>query len=1474
MGIWKMKILIKIQLTLFILLTIFYLFTTFVLAEGTITAGTEIENIATANFLSEGDPLFASSNKVLAIIENVCNINITPNGSVSSPAAAQTVAAKSTVNFVYSLTNTGNATNDIDLLVVIEDASDFTPTNIAISADTDGDGNFETFLGGAGVLSDVPVNTPINLQLTIEIPEFEQETVIYPNLVGKCSSSNAVDDNNVVEIIYNLPREYDLELIKQVNPIEAELGQDVTYTIEIKNHGPDDVFGANVIDILPSELLDVQWTCVADEGSSCSAEGSGRILDDTIHLMVGHRVIYTITARISDEAIAGEVVENTAEVVLPRGAVDTTPDNNSDTATLTPKEPIPETIDELVKQATPPDRSELTVGDELEYIISFSSEEVPLTNVVITDTLSEFLAVPTLSISPEADSLVYDEETRTVTATYASIAARATVELTIATQVIGENIDGEVVINEGATVTWSEGSETSNSTNHPIVDLADISIVKENDLDLVILGGPVTYHIIVTNNGPSDVEGLSVVDEFPALLNEVTWTCLASRGSSCTPEGSGNINDTVNILSGGELIYSVSAILSNDAVVGENLENIASVKLPEGIKDPNPDDNEDNEIDPIDRTGIEELNKSSEPSAGTTLKPGEELSYNISFDIIDSISVSNVRVSDTISKFLELDKVTIQTLVNTEEAAPDVLDYSQDTGELLVVFNVLPAGAHVEVIIIAPVKADAPAEALIRNDGATVEWNNEDSATSPPVVNPVAHVCDLVILPDGTVPNPAAFPNDVISAPSEIISLPYSLQNTGNGTNIYDLSAALEELSDFGSDLSIHIDADADGKPEGEAINEVSIAAGETANLVIVVALPQGGESLSGNAYINLIGQCPEVQGSLNASARDSNNVSRIFIPQGGIEDLDKKLVAECPSNDPTSDLCQTLGEDIKLFPNADVNYQIRFTVGGRQLTNVKVTDLLDVNLASTQPPLQFNDFLITDADGNVLNIEPESSYTTFTPAEAAADPGHSGTIDWIFDSLPAGSEVVISLRSVVKPLKQWIPDIDGNVTIDNNACITFDGVEGDYCVTTDKQGLGEIIGLTIVKVADPTQVTLGEDLNYTIDINNPSQAEVGDSGVVATLEDVELYDPLPKGISYLPSTAKITLPNGNLQDCSELSCEPTVIALDDLVARPIDYLEDTDSEAYQNLARVVPPEFIAAGTSNVKDFLAGIGEEVLFWQLPTLKPGQKVTISFDTDVSPEAVFAEEFTNHATALAFNSQQVAVAVSADSVAVAPELERFANTAVILGTAFVDNDDDGALSSGDSGVAGIRIYLPNGVSVLTDEAGRYTFLDLVSGVTTLKVDPITIPNLRLKPTLNEEAPGFWRLRAYPGVLTRQDIAFEPVYAAVSIDERITVTRGPVTIEKNYVLQDGVILVELLVSSSQALNKLSIAETLPKGTELASLPVYKDTGGDVKANGLTLELGDVLVGFSTTIIYSLITSDQAKPELITPSISWELQ
>ena len=65
-------------------------------------------------------------------------------------------------------------------------------------------------------------------------------------------------------------------------------------------------------------------------------------------------------------------------------------------------------------------------------------------------------------------------------------------------------------------------------------------------------GTAVTYTIVVTNAGPSNVIGATVADPFPGSLTGVTWTATCTgRAIGFTASGSGNINDTVNMPAGG-----------------------------------------------------------------------------------------------------------------------------------------------------------------------------------------------------------------------------------------------------------------------------------------------------------------------------------------------------------------------------------------------------------------------------------------------------------------------------------------------------------------------------------------------------------------------------------------------------------------------------------------------------------------------------------------------------------------------------------------------------------------------------------------------------------------------------------------------------------------------------------------------------------------------------------------------------------
>ena len=88
---------------------------------------------------------------------------------------------------------------------------------------------------------------------------------------------------------------------------------------------------------------------------------------------------------------------------------------------------------------------------------------------------------------------------------------------------------------------------------------ADLAITKDDGQTTAVPGQTVTYTVTATNNGPEDVVDATVADTMPAVLTGVTWTCAAAGGASCTANGAGDINDTVDLPVGSSLTYTVVA---------------------------------------------------------------------------------------------------------------------------------------------------------------------------------------------------------------------------------------------------------------------------------------------------------------------------------------------------------------------------------------------------------------------------------------------------------------------------------------------------------------------------------------------------------------------------------------------------------------------------------------------------------------------------------------------------------------------------------------------------------------------------------------------------------------------------------------------------------------------------------------------------------------------------------------------------
>jgi uncharacterized repeat protein (TIGR01451 family) len=223
----------------------------------------------------------------------------------------------------------------------------------------------------------------------------------------------------------------------------------------------------------------------------------------------------------------------------------------------------------------------------------------------------------------------------------------------------------------------NQSTDTDTLTPH-----AALSLSKTDELESVFPGQGVSYAIIVFNNGPSTVNGITVVDDFPSQLNNATWTCDATTGSSCATTGTqnGNINNQVNLNPGGTTTFNVSATV-RDSATG-TISNTASITSPV-----DPGTNNKSATDTT--TIIPQANLLVEVSAPTTVTAGSPITYTITITNSGPSQATGITLTNSIT--------TTATYMDSD---PDAPDCEIDGDELRCELGNLASSDTLQVIII------------------------------------------------------------------------------------------------------------------------------------------------------------------------------------------------------------------------------------------------------------------------------------------------------------------------------------------------------------------------------------------------------------------------------------------------------------------------------------------------------------------------------------------------------------------------------------------------------------------------------------------------------------------------------------------------------------------------------------------------------------------------------------------------------
>jgi len=426
----------------------------------------------------------------------------------------------------------------------------------------------------------------------------------------------------------------DLAITKTDSSATSTPGTPITYTIVVTNNGPNDVTGATVQDIFPAVLANASWTCTASAGSSCTAAGMGNI-SDMVDVLSGGTLTYTASADI-DPAASGDL-DNTATVTAPMGVTDSVPANNSasDSNTLVASADLSITKTDNATEHTP--------GTPVTYtIVAENNGPSAVGDALVTDTFAAPLSNCSWT-SVAADGASGNTNASGDLGDTLGLPVGASVTYTATCDVdpaATGTLSNTATINSSAAGDPTPGSNSATDTS-ALTPSADLSITKTDGATEHAPGTPITYSIVASNSGPSDVTDAVVNDTFSAPLSNCSWTSVAAGGASGNTDGSGDLADTLGLPVGATVTYTATCDV-HPAATG-TLSNTATIDS-NAVGDPTPGNNSATDTSAL--TPLADLSISKTDNA-TEHTPGTPVTYSIVAGNSGPSDVTDALVSDT-----------------------------------------------------------------------------------------------------------------------------------------------------------------------------------------------------------------------------------------------------------------------------------------------------------------------------------------------------------------------------------------------------------------------------------------------------------------------------------------------------------------------------------------------------------------------------------------------------------------------------------------------------------------------------------------------------------------------------------------------------------------------------------------------------------------------------------------------------------
>lgn len=466
---------------------------------------------------------------------------------VSKTDSPDPVLAGANLTYTINVTNFG-PTNAADVAI-----AESTPTNTTFSSITAPNGWSCTTpaVGGTGAVtcsrSDMPV-TVDTIYFTVKVNSNTANGSTISNTVTVSSSTTDTNSgNNTSSTDTLVANNADLSITKTASPDPAVLaGNDLTYSILVKNNGPTDAATLTMDDTVSAPVTFVSitpaggWACP----TTPSVGASGAIQCTKATMTAGESGTFTLVVHVPSSVVNGTNLSNTA--TIGGGGTDPNPDNNTSLKTTL----VQTQADLQITKTASPDPV-VIAGTDLTYTVTIKNNgPSDSQSIKIDDKLPTYTVFK--SLTPEPTGWVCSKplvgDPGTVSCTGISVPASATLVWTLVVHVLPSAPDNTVLTNDGiVTLATTDPNLSNNDTgaiNTTVHTQAVITITKTaTPSPNVIAGTDITYKIVLHNTGPSDAQNVDLNDPLPT---NTTFTSLTSpAGWICTTPPV-NTNGTVD----------------------------------------------------------------------------------------------------------------------------------------------------------------------------------------------------------------------------------------------------------------------------------------------------------------------------------------------------------------------------------------------------------------------------------------------------------------------------------------------------------------------------------------------------------------------------------------------------------------------------------------------------------------------------------------------------------------------------------------------------------------------------------------------------------------------------------------------------------------------------------------------------------------------------------------------------------------